>query len=225
MPAFETHGILQSILQLNCALHSKLSLLFATWEFDFMPLGLELWATVHNHSPFVFPMHISYFCREPIFHRQKVQALISCTETTLLLLHPITFLPHNFPSSAIPKLLIRTVYCVQRGASLIVTYSYFILPFTLFSFPLLIMLIFLNYVSSGLICPLERGGWWIHSLLSLIQRLVTVDSRERHPQPTVQCYTKAKEFTQRHTKGLLLTGWLWLILFQELCLHALQIRT
>lgn len=193
-------------------------------------LGLILWETAHNHSPCVFPMH-SWFsvCHKPIFHRLKVQALIPCTETTPLLLHHVKFHPLNFSRSAIPKLLIRPIHCVQRDAPQI--YSHTLILSILVSCPLLIMPFHLNNVSPGLICPLERGGCLICSLLSFtlpkdLGEGVTINARKEEPSTRSPALHQSQwiqtQFKDR--KDLPLTGWLWLILFQELCLHAVQIH-
>jgi len=113
MLAFESHGILQSVPQLNCALHRKASLLFATRGFGFMPSKSYIMKSSAQPFPVClsYALMILYLCYKLIFYRLKVQALISCKETT-----PDKFLPCKFPSSAIPKLLIRTAHCIQRDA-------------------------------------------------------------------------------------------------------------
>lgn len=146
------------------------------WFYAFKVSNCEQQCMNIPYLSFPCTFHISAI--NLFFIGKKSKHLFLAQKPPCCFFSPVKFLPHNFPSSALPKLLIYQSYCVQRGDDNLSSHWYFILFFTLFSFLVLIMFIFLKSVSPGLICPLERGGWWIHSLLNLIQRLVIIDSRE-----------------------------------------------
>lgn len=114
-------------------------------------------------------------CHKPIFHRLKVQALIPCSETIPLLLHHVKFHPWNFSRSAVPKLLIKPVHCIQRGAPWI--YNHILISSMLVSCPLLIMPLYLDSFALWR----EEDVWSAACCLMLpkdLGRAVTLDARE-----------------------------------------------